>query len=109
MLCSLEATHNNYDLDEGYKMFLSLGLHIPHEIDRDVRSKYSIRTSASKPVHAKTAVKGERGRELTRWTRTYQCLCGSDSETRRLIGWKNIHCCSWIRMVTTHDEKDTTG
>ncbi|KAF8230575.1 hypothetical protein L208DRAFT_1281188, partial [Tricholoma matsutake] len=26
-----------------------------------------------------------------------------------LIGWKNIHCCSWIQMVTTHDEKDATG
>ncbi|KAM6503401.1 hypothetical protein JOM56_000344 [Amanita muscaria] len=102
--------HTVKEQDQAYEMFISLGLHIPHEIDRDVRSKYSIRTSASKPVHAKTAVKGQRGRELTRWTRIYQCLCGSDSEARRLIGWKNVHCCVWIQTVTTHDDKsDANG
>lgn len=41
---------------------------MPNDVDRDVRSKYSIRTSAAKSVHAKTEVKGQQGRELTRWT-----------------------------------------
>ncbi|RDB27252.1 hypothetical protein Hypma_004515 [Hypsizygus marmoreus] len=92
--------------NEAFEMLIDLGLHVPNEIERDVRSKYSIRTSASSSVHAKAAVKGEKGPTLKRWVRTYQCLCGSDSlgKERRLISWRNVCCCSWIRVVTTHED-----
>ena len=92
---------------------MAQGVHIPNEIDRDIRSKYSIRHTSSSLVHMKTVtfVKGQlKGRELKRYVRFYQCLCGSDSSPdRRLIPWKDVGCFSWIRLVTTHDENDPTA
>ena len=91
---------------------MAQGVHIPNEIDRDIRSKYSIRHTSSSLVHMKTVtfVKGQKGRELKRYVRFYQCLCGSDSSPdRRLIPWKDVGCFSWIRLVMTHDENDPSG
>jgi hypothetical protein len=91
---------------------MAQGVHIPNEIDRDIRSKYSIRHTSSSLVHMKTVtfVKGQKGHELKRYVRFYQCLCGSDSSPdRRLIPWKDVGCFSWIRLVTTHDENDPTA
>ena len=91
---------------------MAQGVHIPNEIDRDICSKYSIRHTSSSLVHMKTVtfVKGQKGRELKRYVRFYQCLCGSDSSPdQRLIPWKDVGCFSWIRLVTTHDENDPSG
>ncbi|KAF9459550.1 hypothetical protein BDZ94DRAFT_1005111 [Collybia nuda] len=70
-------------------MFTQQGLHMPNEIERNL------------------TIKGGQGRILKRWVWFYQCLCGSDTQGQQhLIPWKNINCCSWVRVVTTHDESD---
>ncbi|KAG1777869.1 hypothetical protein EV702DRAFT_1196667 [Suillus placidus] len=53
-----------------FKLLSSLSLHIPDEIERDVRSKYSIRSTDCKEVKGK--VKNPR-HIYTRCTRIYQC------------------------------------
>ncbi|KIL54860.1 hypothetical protein M378DRAFT_18475 [Amanita muscaria Koide BX008] len=99
--------HTIDDQNRAYHMLTTQGLHIPNEIDRDIRSKYSIWHTSSSIVHMKTFAKGQKGRELKRYVRCYQCLCGTDSsQDRRLIPWKDVSCFSWIRLVTTHDEND---
>ncbi|KAG1743911.1 hypothetical protein EDB19DRAFT_1927409 [Suillus lakei] len=92
-----------------FKLLSSLGLHIPDEIQRDVRSKYSIRSTDRKEVKGK--VKNPH-HIYTRCTRIYQCLCGTDHQAGkrpskdRQIGWENVACISWIKIVSTHDEMD---
>ncbi|KAG1744356.1 hypothetical protein EDB19DRAFT_2023821 [Suillus lakei] len=92
-----------------FKLLSSLGLHIPDEIQRDVRSKYSIRSTDCKEVKGK--VKNPR-HIYTRCTRIYQCLCSTDHQAGkrpskdRQIGWENVACISWIKIVSTHDEMD---
>ena len=85
-----------------------LGLHIPDEIVRDVRSKYSIRNTDRKIVKARSSKK-----TYSQYTRLYQCLCGTDHQTGkkpskdREIGWKDVACTSWVKLVITHDETDS--
>ena len=93
-------------------MLMVQGVHIPNEIDRDIRSKYSIWHTSSSLVHMKTVtfVKGQKGCELKRYIRFHQCLCGSDSSPdQRLIPWKDVGCFLWIHLVTMHDENDPSG
>lgn len=91
-------------------MFTRQGLHLPGEIERDVHSKYSIRNGTGSPITDKPTIKGGQGRTLKRYVRFYQCLCGSDTQAQqRLIPWRNVNCCSWVRVVTTHDESNPEG
>ena len=90
-------------------MLMAQGSYIPNEIDWDICSKCSIQHMSSSLVHMK-AINGQKGHELKRYVRFFQCLCGSDSSPdRRLIPWKDVSCFSWIRLVTTHDENDPKG
>ncbi|KAJ7572977.1 hypothetical protein C8J56DRAFT_805736, partial [Mycena floridula] len=99
--------------DMALQRIIELGLHLPGEIVRDVRSKFAIvHYDGGKDLQQET---------FTRCTRLYQCLCGragaagkplpeGEEETKRRlrqIGWDNIGCQCFIRLVTTHqDEQD---
>ncbi|KAG0707973.1 hypothetical protein DFH29DRAFT_994602 [Suillus ampliporus] len=92
-----------------FKLLSSLGLHIPDEIQCDVRSKYSIHSTDHKEVKGK--VKNSH-HIYTHCTQIYQCLCGTDHQAGKRpskdqqIGWENITCISWIKIVSTHDDMD---
>ncbi|KAF8898646.1 hypothetical protein BD779DRAFT_1795286 [Infundibulicybe gibba] len=92
------------DQDRAFELFSRLGLHIPTEQARDVRSKMTIRKSDSKLVGP--------GKKYTRWTRLYQCLCGTDNtqgrhaSKKRQIPWQNVKCGMYALVVTTQDKED---
>lgn len=96
-----------YFLDCAFEFINRLGIHIPDEVDRDVRSKLSIRRSE----HSKCGP----NKKYTRWTRIYQCLCGTDhaegrfSTAKRQIGWENVACTMYAKVITTHDENHVNG
>ena len=94
----------NILLDRAFKLLTDLALHLPDELPRDVRSKLAIKTSDSKHIGP--------DKKYTRWTRLYQCLCGTDNERghhaskRRHIPWENVKCSMYARVISTHDERD---
>jgi hypothetical protein len=94
-------------------MLTALNLHVPNDIDREIQSKMSIRHSDAKPVKPKKGSIGDKeSRVYKRWTRLYQCLCGTKGDAAirpRGIPWGNIGCFVWVRLVTTHDETDPKG
>ncbi|KAF8548954.1 hypothetical protein OG21DRAFT_1526146 [Imleria badia] len=76
-----DMRHFNHSIKEQYSAstWLShLGLHIPDEILTDIK----------------------------------QCLCGTDHSAnanpikQREIGWNDVSCTSWIKLVSTHDHGD---
>ncbi|KAF8868349.1 hypothetical protein BD779DRAFT_1808345 [Infundibulicybe gibba] len=95
--------YSQEDQDHAFDLFSQLGLHFP-DGHRDVRSKMSIRKSDSKSVGP--------GKKYTRWTRLYQCLCGTNnSEGRRVskkrrIPWEDVKCSMYAQVVMTQDDGD---
>ncbi|KAJ6471152.1 hypothetical protein C8R47DRAFT_1297986, partial [Mycena vitilis] len=95
-------------VDRAFALISDLGLHIPKEIDRDARSKLTIvKTESDKSKSATNP-------EITfrRRRRLFQCQCGTDHTAGRQggkdreIAWPNVGCSVWIRLVSTHDERD---
>ncbi|KNZ82100.1 hypothetical protein J132_08283 [Termitomyces sp. J132] len=67
--------HTIEDQNHTYEKLVQLGIHIPNEIKRDIRSKFSVCYTNKSSIHAKSAAKGEKGRELQHYVQIYQCLC----------------------------------
>jgi hypothetical protein len=94
-------------LDHAFELLTLLDLHIPTEIDRDVRSKLVVITSDKNTVKST-----DRKHMYTRWRRVYQCSCGIDNVVghhggkKREISWANVGCGAWFHLTTTHDEEN---
>ncbi|KAH0584195.1 hypothetical protein J132_00552 [Termitomyces sp. J132] len=56
--------HTIEDQNHTFEKLVQLGIHIPNEIERDIRSKFSVCDTNKSPIYAKSAAKGEKGREL---------------------------------------------
>ena len=95
--------------DRAYRFVTEdVALHIPGEMLRDVRSKLAIVHSNRDEVKAK----GDKTRKYARRTRIFQCLCGTDNKSgympteKRQVGWEDVKCSFFAKMITTHDESD---
>ncbi|KAG2063595.1 hypothetical protein BDR04DRAFT_1163528 [Suillus decipiens] len=106
-LDSWRFDHSANDQCTAYKLLGSIGLYIPDELFCDVHSKYALSSTDRKPVKAKIS-----SAIYTRCTRIYQCLRGTDHRAGkrpskdRYIGWEDVGCVSWIKLVSMHDETD---
>ncbi|KAJ6479681.1 hypothetical protein C8R45DRAFT_872726, partial [Mycena sanguinolenta] len=93
------------DQDAAFQAFTDFGLHLPHEIDRNARSKLVIITSTKDTVNSL-----DKSRKFTRYRAIFQCQCGSDHTDGRLaskkreMAWENVDCGCWFRLTTTHYE-----
>jgi hypothetical protein len=108
---TIPSAHSNanayiYFSDSAFHLLHDLNLHLGgSELPRDVRSKMSIVYSDSGRIGP--------NKKYTRWTRLYQCLCGTNHEAgryaskKRLMPWKNVKCSMYARVISTHDTSDS--
>ena len=88
-------------------MLSNLGLHIPDELPRDAQSKLVIKMSDSNRIG--------QAKKYMRWTRLYQCQCGTANNVgrhaskKRYMPWQNVKCSMFARVVSTHDERNVTS
>jgi hypothetical protein len=93
--------------DRAFQLLNDLGLHLPDDFPRDARSKFAIKTSDSNNIGP--------GKKYTRWTRLFQCLCGSNNEVghhaskKRYTAWENVKCSMFSKVISTHDEQNAHG
>ncbi|KAJ6557679.1 hypothetical protein B0H19DRAFT_946319, partial [Mycena capillaripes] len=91
------------DQDYAFQVFTDFDLHLPNEVDRDVRSKLVIVTSTKDSVTSK-----DKTTTFTRYRALYQCQCGTDhtagrhASKKREMAWGNVDCRCWFRVTTTH-------
>jgi hypothetical protein len=96
------------DSDHAFQVLTNFSLHLPNEIERDVRSKLVIVTSNKTSVNSK-----DKSISFIHCRAIYQCQCGSDNTDGRLASkkrempWENVDCGSWFRLTTTHYDMDT--
>ena len=93
-------------LDHAFHLFSDLNLHLGiNDIPRDARSKMSIVYSDSGKVGP--------NKKYTRWTRLFQCLCGTNHEEgrypskKRFRPWQNVKCNMYARVISTHDGSES--
>ncbi|KAJ7656078.1 hypothetical protein DFH06DRAFT_1328908 [Mycena polygramma] len=103
-------TVSKEDQDAAFLLLNEMDVDIPRTITRDARSKLSIVNTNSNHVDSR-----DKKVRYTRHRRIFQCQCGTDHREgnqggeRRDIPWKNVGCGFWVRLTTTHDERDPTN
>ena len=84
-------------IDHAFQILARLQLHLPGVFPWDVHSKLSIHYSDSiKKVKARNNV-----------LPFHQCVCGSSGSSEcQLMSWKDVRCITWVKLITTHEDKD---
>ncbi|KAJ6459149.1 hypothetical protein C8R47DRAFT_994808, partial [Mycena vitilis] len=105
---SMRFSNSPADQDRAFQVVTDFGLHLPNEVERDVRSKLAIVTSNSVPSKSK-----DKTTIFTRYRAIYQCQCGTDhadgrhASKKRQMPWENVDCGCWFRITTTlHGQND---